>query len=362
MFRLCVIGFAFALACASAAGCSDHKGPSTTPTSTTASVRADDGTVAATIGASVSFDALVRPDALGPHGDLAGAFKVGSKIVVWLRLADEPAAVETSAQFGYAEVRSVDGDGARFTVTGRVPSTVWRREQRMTPLTAVPTAPGVYEVSLQGFFAQRLTVRAGELRPTSTTTTPAPAPANSKLLGAADLAGIAFGLDEQTAFAQLTQRFGKPAFDEQHNSTCGATRLVGWGSLMVAFRDPAAVETSGARIAGTGASGSGAGLAPSRRVFTDYVYSAAHAGTAEGPTDLRTASGVGPGSSLAELQARDPGVVFVTDQVGYSATTWYSAPGSRLAGRLSDDVSASDVTVVEIASIAAGDGATYPGC
>jgi hypothetical protein len=67
--------------------------------------------------------------------------------------------------------------------------------------------------------------------------------------------------------------------------------------------------------------------------------------------------------SDAELQARDPDVVFVADQVGYSATTWYSATGSRLGGRLSDDVSAADVTVVEIASsIAAGDGATYPGC
>jgi len=98
-------------------------------------------------------------------------------------------------------------------------------------------------------------------------------------------------------------------------------------------------------------------------VFADYVYSAAHAGTAVGPTDLRTSNGVGPGASLAELVARDPSVVFVTDQVGYAATTWYATQGSRLAGRLSDDVSAADVTVVEIASsIDAGDTATYPGC
>jgi hypothetical protein len=93
------------------------------------------------------------------------------------------------------------------------------------------------------------------------------------------------------------------------------------------------------------------------------VYSAPHAGVTEGPTDLRTPSGVGPGSSLAELEALEPRVVFLTDQVGYAATTWYVQPGARLAGRLSDDVSAPDATVVEVASSAATSGeSTYPGC
>jgi hypothetical protein len=202
--------------------------------------------------------------------------------------------------------------------------------------------PGVYEVALQGFFAQRVTVRPGQVPAATTTTTPAPVPASTKVLGAGDLAGVTLGLDEAAALAQLTQRFGQPSFDEQHQGSCGSERLVGWGSLMVALRDPAG---------------------GSRRVFVSYVYSAPHAGVSEGPTDLRTASGVGPGSSLAELQAREPGAVFVTDQVGYAATTWYAAKGSRLGGRVSDDVSAADVTVVEIASSSdAVPGSTYPGC
>ena len=42
--------------------------------------------------------------------------------------------------------------------------------------------------------------------------------------------------------------------------------------------------------------------------------------------------------------------------------TWFAAAGSRLAGRLSDDVSAPDASVTEISSSIAGqEPATYPG-
>lgn len=360
MFRPFVVVLAFAAALTSIAGCTNDNGTTTPSTSTSigrgrdsgAAVGEVEGTrrgdvgVDALVGAEVSFDARVKPDALGPGGNLASAFKVGSKIVVWMRVADEPAGVETSAQFGYAEVRSIDADGAKFAVTGRVPGTLWRREQRMMPLVEVATTAGTYEVALQGFFTQRVRVRTSESIPASTTTEPRAVPDASKLLGVRDLAGVAFGLDEVSALPGLTKRFGKPSFDDVRTGPCGAERLVGWGSLMVTFRDPS--------VAGAG---------PGRREFTAYVYSAPHAGVTEGPMDLRTASGVAPGSSLAELEAREPGVVFVTDQVGYAATTWYAATGSRLAGRISDDVSAAGVTVVEIASSLASRGApTYPGC
>lgn len=360
MFRPFVVALALVAALTPITGCTNDYRTTTPSTSTSigrnrdsgrAAGEADgnrrgDGGVNAVVGAEVSFDARVKPDALGPGANLASAFKVGSKIVVWMRVADEPAGIETSAQFGYAEVRSIDADGAKFAVTGRVPGTLWRREQRMVALAEVTTAAGTYEVALQGFFTQRVTVRTSVSTPASTTTEPRPVPDPSKLLGVSDLAGVAFGLDEVSARRGLIQRFGKPSFDELHTGSCGAERLVGWGSLMVTFRDSPVA---------------GAGLG--RRELAAYVYSAPHAGVTEGPMDLRTASGVAPGSSLGELKAREPGVVFVTDQVGYAATTWYTATGSRLAGRISDDVSAAGVTVVEIASsLASRDAPTYPGC
>ncbi len=364
MFRRFVAVIALVFAAASTAACSDDKDATTTPTTTSTPVGTTapggdggidggiDGAerrIDAVVGARLSFEASVTPDALGPGGNLASAYKVGSRIVVWMRLAEEPTGVETSAQFGEAEVRSVDADGATFEVTGRVPRTLWRREQRMAPLAALATTPGDYEVVLQNLFTQRITVRAGQAAPASSTTAPAQAPAATRLLGASDLAGVAFGLDEVAAMSGLTSRFGKPSFDEVHKGTCGDERLAGWGSLSVTFRD-----TGG----GTGATG-GAG----RRTFVGYVYSAPHARVTDGPRDLRTTSGLAPGASVADMQAREPGVVFVTDQVGYAATTWYASPGSRLGGRISDDVSAEGVTVIEIAASAASSGAaTYAPC
>jgi hypothetical protein len=315
-------------------------------TATTTSSGGPAGPVAlpAVAGEALSFEVTATFDQLGDRGTLLRSYPSGTKVTVSIRRVADTAGRETSGHFGVAEVRAIDADRVRFAVSGLVPSTMWVREQRAAVATEVATPAGDYEVGLPGLFAQRVAVRAMPVPPTSTTAPERGAPAD-RVLGERDLAGVLFGTPENEAIAALTARFGRPSFDDRDNTVCGEQRSVGWGSLITTYRtDPRRPGEPG-------------------RVLTGYTYHAARAALTDGPVGLRTASGLPPGAPVAVLRAVEPSVIFRTDQLGYAVTTWFATAGSRLAGRLSDDISAPDSSVTEISSSIAGqEPATYPGC
>lgn len=310
----------------------DGAGRQTTPASDAVRVR---------IGEPVTFDVVIDPATAliaGTVPGLSNAFRAGTRVVVWVVAAGTDGTSQTSAQFGTAEVRAADDSSVRFTVRGQVPATLWQRRAGGAPGTPSATRAGAYAVVLGDVFRRDLIVVDASPAPSTLASTTrvalAPAPttaadATRRVLGERDLAGVAFGTEERDAMARLTARFGPPTFDESHRSACGVQRLAGWGDLVVTFRT----------------------IDPGRdKVFVVYRYGAPHAGTQEGPVGLQTASGLEPGMSLDELQAREPAVVFVTDADGPALASWYAGPGRRLAGRLNDDVTAPSVGVVEIAS------------
>ncbi len=271
---------------------------------------------------------------------VAGAFRVGARVVVWVRAAGDDPRAATAAHFGTAEVRDASPERLVFAVRGRVPPTLWARRAGGLPGTSIATPAGRYTVVLDGFFGRDLVVDDDAPRAVPTVVTVIPGPTSPdatsgdpRVLGEQDLAGVAFGTDETVAMARLTARFGRPSFDEMHTGRCGVERLAGWGDLLVVLRAPAA---------GAGANGA--------KVFVAYRYSAPHAGTNEGPLGLATVSGLEPGMTIAQLRAREPRAVFVTDVDSTVLASWYASPGGRLAGRLSDDVTAADPAVVEVAS------------
>lgn len=298
-------------------------------------------------GEQVTFDVVIDPGTSPIASSVPGlsnAFRVGTRVVVWIVAAATDGRAQTSAQFGIAEVRATDDSSVRFTVRGQVPATLWQRRAGGTPGTPVATRPGAYAVVLNDVFRRDLVVvDASPATSTVAATTrasiaPAPtttADAARRVLGERDLAGVAFGTGEREAMASLSARFGPPSFDEPHRSACGAQRLAGWGDLVVTFRAIGADGTGGAGGA---------------KVLVGYRYSAPHAGTHEGPEGLQTETGLEPGMALDELRVREPAVTFVTDADGPALASWYAGPGRRLAGRLNDDVTAPSVGVVEIAS------------
>lgn len=325
------------------------RGASTTTAAATtsgasSSTRGDaSGALVARAGTPLQFEVQVARASLGERAELLGAYAVGTKVAVSLRRAEDAPGRETSAYFGHAEVRAVDGRVVRFAVSGRMPPMVWQREQRARFALELPTPAGEYEVALPGVFAQRVTVtEPAVVDPTSTVLVDRGTPAD-RVLGERDLAGVAFGAPEAEAVARLAARFGRPDFDDVEATDCGEQRTVGWGSLVTTYRaDPRA----------------GGG-----KVFSGFTYHAPRAASVGGPAELRTTNGLPAGASLAELRSVETSAVFATEQVGYAVTTWFAAPGSRLAGRLSDDVSAPDVAVTEVSSsIGSQDRPTYPGC
>jgi hypothetical protein len=300
--------------------------------------------LAVAAGEPLSFEVAPTLAELGDRGTVLRSNPGGAKVTVSIRRVTDTPGRETSAHFGVAEVRAFEADRVRFTVSGVVPATVWVREQRAAIATEVVTPAGDYEVGLPGLFAQRVVVRAGSVPPTSTAAPDRGAPAD-RVLGERDLAGVLFGTPETEAIAALTARFGRPSSDDRDATVCGEQRTVGWGSLLSVYRaDPRLPRAPG-------------------RVLAGYTSYAPRAAMTDGPAGLRTTSGLPVGAPVAALRAIEPSAVFRTEQLGYAVSTWFAAAGSRLAGRLSDDVSAPDASVTEISSSIAGqEPATYPGC
>lgn len=332
-----ILAFVALVNVASCSGGTSHDAPAEPAVARRDTVETTDA-VRARVGEQVSFDVVVDPRTVpaasnvpGRGPGLAGAFRVGARVVVWIAADGDTATQATSAHFGVAEVREATADRLAFTVTGTVPAELWSRRAGGATGTRVTTAPGRFTVVLDGFFRRALVVQGagGPVGTAPAATLAAATPADQRVLGERDLAGVAFGTDEATALARLRARFGPPSFDELHPSRCGEERLAGWGDLLVVLR-------------ATSAGGP--------KVFVGYHYSAPHAGTTEGPRGLATASGLEPGMSLAELRAAEPRATFVTDPDSLVLASWNAAPGARLAGRLSDDVTAGEVAVVELAS------------
>ncbi len=316
------------------------------PSTTTTSTDAFGDAPRAVPGAPLAFEVETSFAALGERGELLRAYPNGTKVAVSIRRRGEPPGLEVAAHFGTAEVAPLDDGRVRFRVHGIVPATLWQREQRGRVAAELPTRPGEYEVGLNGLFEQPVVILAADsVAPSATTTAPDRGEPARRVLGEGDLAGVAFGRPEGEAIDALRARFGVPSFDDVENTECGPQRSVGWGSLVTTYRVDRRV-----------------GAAP-ERVFVGYTYHAPRAVMDEGPQGLRTAGGVAAGMSIAEVRALEPSIVFTTEQVGYALTTWYASEGSRLAGRLSDDVSSPHASVSEIASsLATPDRATYPEC
>jgi hypothetical protein len=333
-----------------AAGCSDERPSSVEPVSR----RADDPTtsvdrpttsrpaapssgptgapspIVARVDQAMTFDAVTPADSLTQPGDIASKYRVGSRVVVWIQRRGDPAGVQTSAQFGNAEVLSADSrDGVRWRVRGRVPAALWTRRAGGLEASRVPAASGRYEVTLAGSFAQPVDVEGPAASTTTTVSPPSGPPDPRAALGADNLAGVRLGLATDRALEQLRAAFGKPTLDEADGMSCPGVRVVGWGTLLVEFGP----------------------LEPASRgpaVFLAYRYLAPHASGPAGPQGLTTARGLAPGMSLEQLVALEPGVVFTTSRTSVSLTTWYESSGAALGGRLSDDVTADGATVVEV--------------
>jgi hypothetical protein len=150
--------------------------------------------------------------------------------------------------------------------------------------------------------------------PTSATSPPSAPTASSVPAGSPavvvlkpdGIGDLAFGTGEAAARAALTKALGPPTFDESlpaEACSTGATRRVSWGDLTVLLGP-----------------GSGGGL-----TMVGWTY-----GTSEPPASpaLRTAEGIGVGSTVAQLRAVYGDGVEVTEDSA-AGVVRFSVQGSR---------------------------------
>ncbi len=156
--------------------------------------------------------------------------------------------------------------------------------------------------------ADRPAVTSTSAAATTTVTTASSAPASSAavVLKPDGLGDLAFGAGEAEARTALTKALGPPTFDESlpaESCSTGATRRVSWGDLTVLLGP-----------------GPGGGL-----TMVGWTY-----GTSEPPPTpaLKTAEGIGVGSTLAQLRAAYGDRVVVSEDTA-AGVVRFTVQGSR---------------------------------
>jgi hypothetical protein len=275
-------------------------------------------------GTPFSGTSQVRDDRFLPHERLT--------VDVWFVRGDS-----TYGARGLAGRATIDPSGT-ITILGTVLHALAEVEQDEFPTgTTFAMLPGDYRITTEPYLLDggidgygldglvfRVTAIGSGLGPLEAGDH-VPDPLRT-VLGADELAGVAFGSSANEAVDRLSARFGRPDSDSGWENACLTERRVSWGGLTAWFSAgvPAAEVTDG--------------------VFGWYHYERSEGVTAA----LETPSGVRLGIPLAELRGREPTTTWVGGYGSPVLARWRTEGG--FLGSLSQDVTGPDPIVTSIAA------------
>jgi hypothetical protein len=252
---------------------------------------------------------------------------------VWFVRAGSASGVRSAS--GLAGTATIEPSGS-ITILGRVPHALASAERDVFPAgTVFAMVPGEYRIAFEpfvldggvdlyglgGLVFQVTEIGSGLGPPDAADHVPAPARA---VLGADELASVAFGTSANEAIDRLSARFGRPDSDTGWENACLTERRLTWGGLTAWF-------------SGDGPAGE----------VTDGVFGWYHYERSEGITaGLETPSGVRLGNTLAELTGREPTTTWLGGYDSQELALWTTDGG--LIGSLSQDVTGPGPVVTSI--------------
>jgi len=174
---------------------------------------------------------------------------------------------------------------------------------------------------------------------TPATTTTVPPPLATLELGADGLGDVPFGLSPDDVITDITALYGSPDHDSEWipsgdniYGTCPGERMraIGWGSLLTVFIDDGTSNLGGWFYTWT----------------YGFDYSTNTGGIDPRELSLRTADGIGLGSTIVELEAAWGADLAITGDV--ELDTWsFISEANGLRGLLSGGTAEDTVTLLE---------------
>jgi len=174
---------------------------------------------------------------------------------------------------------------------------------------------------------------------TPTTTTTVPPPLATLELGADGLGDVVFGLSPDDVITDITALYGSPDHDSDwipsadniYGACPGDTmRAIGWGSLLTVFIDDRTSDLGGWFYTWT----------------YGYDYSTNTGGTDPRELSLRTADGIGLGTTISDLEAAWGEDLTITGNVELDVWSFVSE-ANGLRGLLSGGTAEDTVTLLE---------------